>query len=460
MKTILVVVTQGLVCRNFMRSGVLTRLLQDEEVRVVVLFPPGIPEDLRQEFSHPRLILDEIPLLTYSSLRGRLFHPFSRNLLFSRTRRNLMKYGSGKLKRYSLFRYYAACLFFWPLSHVRWLKTLVEWIEEHVFLDKEVAPFFEKYKPDCAVELSLLSKEDVAIVKNAKRLGIPTLGMAKGWDTLDKFHFEVKPDVLAVQNACMTRFALKYHDYKKEQIQLVGFPLFDLYQDPQHVWTRERTCAALGLDPTRPYIIYGSEGVWSKDELPVVERLTEWIQQDALGPCSLVIRPYFGFVKDHPFKHLGQLPHVVLDDQHRIRKFFKDGWDPSFEEMIQFINVLRHSAGVVCVRSTLSLDAAVLDKPVINLGYQAYIDDRGRDSTLDFYNVEFYQDVLKTGGVELVRDESALLRALQEMLAHPERKREERRRLVEDLCYKVDGHSAERLAQAILACASRHQAHG
>lgn len=458
MKTVLIVVTQGLVCRNFMRGGVLDRLLRREDIHLVILFPPGIPDDLRKEFSHPRVTLDEIPLLTHGYIRGRFFAPFSRNLLFSRTRRSLMKYGSGKMKRYSLLGYYAACLFYWPLSKIPWLKTATEWVEARLYPDREVAFLFERYHPDAVVALSLLSKEDVAVIKNAKRLGIPTLGMPKGWDTLDKFHFEVKPDLFAVQNPCMVRFALDYHGYRQEQVRVVGFPLFDLYQDQRHVWSRERTCADMGLDPSRPYFIYGSEGIWSRDELPVVERMVRWIQDDAFGRCSLVIRPYFGFVKNHQFAHLRDVPNIVIDDKHRIRKFFKDGWDPPMEEIVRFINLLRHSAGVICVRSTLSLDAAVLDRPVINVGYHAYIDSRGKDLTETFYNVEFYQDVLKTGGVDFVRDEEGLLRAMEDALRHPERKTSERRRLVEQLCYKVDGHAADRLAAAILECA--HQRKG
>lgn len=449
MKTIFVIVTKGLVCRNFIRCGVLASVLKDEEVRVVLCLPRNVTDDFCRELEHPRLVMEKIPPIRHGKFRAFIFTPFLRNLLFTPTRRILMRYGSGKLKRASAFSYGLMWLFYWPLSRIPWLKTATEWLEMHVFPDDVVSPFFEKYHPDLVVVLSLLSKEDVAFMKQAKFRGIPTLAMPKGWDTLDRFHFEIKPDFLALQNDCMVRYARTYHRYPPDRLRVVGFPFFDLYAREDCQWSREETCRVLGLDPSRPYLVYGSEGVWSRDEMPVVETLVRWNRENTFGPCSLVIRPYFGFIKTHPFNKFSHEPNVVIDARHRLRTFFPDGWDPAWEEMVCFVNLVRHASAIICVRSTLTLDAAMVDRPAINVAYQAYVDDRGVDSTERFYDVEFYQDVLRTGGVAYTRNEEELAASIRDALAHPEYHAEGRAQLRAELCHVIDGSAVERFAAYI-----------
>lgn len=454
MKTVLAIVTKGLVCRNFLRSGVLTHLLADQEMRVVLVLPRNVSPEFCRDFDHPRVVIEKVPMMSHGWFRGYLFTPFTRNLLFTRTRRLLLRYGSGKIKRTSFFLYALTWMVYAPLSHLSWLKRLTEWIEMHAFPDNEVASLFDTYQPSLVVALSLLSKEDVAFLKQAKRRGIPTLAMPKGWDTLDRYHFEVKPDHLALQNPCMVRFGERYHGYDRSKLHLIGFPIFDFSVKPEYLWPRERLCAAFGLDPSRPYIVYGSEGVWSRDELPVVEKIVEWVQSERFGKISLVIRPYFGFIKTHPFRGMAGLPHVAIDDEHRLQPFFPDGWDPTEEETVRLANLMRHAAVVICVRSTLSLDAAVVDRPVINVGYHAYIDDRGVDSTERFYEMDFYQDVLRSDGVAFVKNEDELAIAIQDALTHPEHRAEGRARLRDELCYRTDGKAAERFATLISELAS------
>jgi hypothetical protein len=450
MRNIFLLVQRGLTARNTVRSGLLERLLEDPDAQIVILVPPDGLDILRAEFTRPRVIVEPVPKIVQGRFRRRIWIPFVRNLLFSETRRIMMVYGSGKMKRFSRWGYVVACVFYWPLSKLRCLRTLSHWCEMKFFHNRKFDALFEKYHPETVAIFSLLSTEDIVLMREAKRRGIRTVGMPKGWDALDKFNLEVMPDVLAAQNSKLGERAYKYHRFPKSAVKVVGFPFYDYFVKPEAIWTREETCAKHGLDPTQPYVIYGSEGIWSKDELPVVQKLVDWMREGKFGRCSLVIRPYFGNVKNHPFGIFRDLPGVVVDDKHNVVGYFHDAWDPSIEEIIRFANLMRHAALVVCVRSTMSLDSAALDIPCINVGYSAYINNRGVDWTDKLYIHEFYQDVMRTGGVEYAANEQELEAAIRNTLRDPGLRKEGRERLCDELCYKIDGQAAARLAEAIL----------
>jgi hypothetical protein len=57
---------------------------------------------------------------------------------------------------------------------------------------------------------------------------------------------------------------------------------------------------------------------------------------------------------------------------------------------------------------------------------------------------------LETGAVSLAANQEELYHQINYYLEYPETKRKERRQLVENLCYKLDGYSADRLTREVL----------
>jgi hypothetical protein len=95
------------------------------------------------------------------------------------------------------------------------------------------------------------------------------------------------------------------------------------------------------------------------------------------------------------------------------------------------------------------------DKPVINIAYGAHFSETGQDLTPLLYQMHHYQNVLKSGGVEVVHSEAELTAAISRALREPGLGAAGRAKLRSYYCANSDGHAAERIADLILSMKKR-----
>ena len=296
-----------------------------------------------------------------------------------------------------------------------------------------------------------MSKRDIAMMKAARRHEVPTVGLTRGWDNLDRLFMPFVPGKLVVQNTLMKERAVRLHAIPAERIFVAGLPQFDIYRDQSIYKPRDEFLRGLGLDPARKVILYGSEGQWAPNDEAIVRIIYRMIANDELmAPCSLIIRPHFSDVYEHRFDEFRDKPNVFLEHDFRLSKFFTDMWDPSREEMVRLANEFKHMDLLITYISTIVLEGAIFDKPVINIDF--YADDEpdrgpyfGR-----WYGASHYQDILKTGGVRLAKSAEDLKRLINMYLLKPETDRGKRKQLVETMCGAIDGRAGERIANFIL----------
>jgi len=161
-----------------------------------------------------------------------------------------------------------------------------------------------------------------------------------------------------------------------------------------------------GLNPALPLIFFGSEGAWAPHDHEIAEGIYEWIKNNQLAKsCQLLVRPHFSNSDQDIFKKLRGRKKVAVDS-YRITNFLGDKWDPSKEEMVDFINTLYHCDIMINAASTLTLDAVCYDRPIINIGFGCVYensDKRSRqDITWTLYESDHFEDVLKTGATKKV----------------------------------------------------------
>ena len=126
------------------------------------------------------------------------------------------------------------------------------------------------------------------------------------------------------------------------------------------------------------------------------------------------------------------------------------GWSPTGEDMTWFRDLLVHSDVVVNVASTTTIDAAALDRPVVNVAF-----DGGSGpvdplrSVARFYSFHHYRRIVGSGGVRIAESPADLARVVAGYLADPARDAEGRRRIVAENCHRIDGGSARRIVDAV-----------
>jgi CDP-glycerol glycerophosphotransferase (TagB/SpsB family) len=106
---------------------------------------------------------------------------------------------------------------------------------------------------------------------------------------------------------------------------------------------------------------------------------------------------------------------------------------------------------VVNLSSTTTVDAAIFDRPVVNLDFdpepggpnQALVKDVNHFWT-------HFKPVAESGGVWLVNNYDEMVTAIKTYLREPQLHQEKRRWIAEYVCGYVDGRCGERMARAVL----------
>lgn len=453
MKTIFFMFSRGIVARNILRTDVFKILKEQQNVRLILFVPRNIPNYFREECASPRVILEESDDISYGVFRRKIFMSLLNNLVYTETSKFMNRY-AGRVRRrgHSYPIYLFLHLLYSAISRLRFLKPVFRFLEYYLYPDKFFDSYFEKYRPDLVVATTVMSKRDIALMKGARRHRVPTVGLTRGWDNLDRLFMPFVPDKLVVQNSLMRERAERLHLVARERIFVAGLPQFDLYNDKSIYKPREEFLRSLGLDPARKVILYGSEGQWAPNDEAIVRIIYRMISNNELAvPCSLIIRPHFSDVYEHRFDEFKNKPNVFLEHDFRMTKFFTDMWDPPREEMVRFGNELNCMDVMITFISTITLEGAIFDKPVINIDFYAPDEPDQGPYFGRWYGASHYQDILNTQGVRLAKSEEHLKQLLNTYLTKPETDRENRKLLVKTMCGDLDGRAGERIANFIIS---------
>lgn len=450
MKTIFIVVTRGFIVRNILRSGVL-KGLKEVGYKIVILFPERgpIPQYLLDEF-----VADAVTVLSVKEKYPKGYSFFARItslLTYSGSTWMYAKVGNKqKMERGFIWKYLEA-VFYYPLSKISTLKRFVRFLELKLFKAHFVQSIFDTYTPDLVFSTSIVSTFDIFFMQEASRRGIKTVSMPKGWDNISKLLYRFIPDAFLVQNERMRDDLVRYQDFPSKRINVVGFPQFDWYRNNTILQTRAEFMESIGFLESDRLIFFGSEGIWVPEDHKIAASLVDSIDSGEFEESvKLLVRPHFSDVKNRRFDFLKGHNNVSVDSTFTFSDFFMDNWDPSLDEIKYFTNLIYHCDVLVTTASTLTLDAAAYDKPIINLMYGGLFDAHtGKDITHTLYNTNHSKWIVETDGATFVQNREELINAIKKNLNDPGYKAESRLEMLRRLCYRVDGKVSERIVDVI-----------
>lgn len=359
------------------------------------------------------------------------------------------------------WKMYALGFVAWSLGHVRLWRELLRALYLR-FGDDYAADLFEKYRPDLLFAANMFSPEDCLLLRMARKRRIRSVTIAKSWDVLTTKAFtRVKADRMVVYHEYNRQEAIRIGDYRPDQVAVCGFPQFDVYANPGIIVSRSAFCANAGLDPSKRIILYGLPGDWkSPDTKAVLAMLDRKIEAGAFVSDIQVL------ARSHPkYRDSGESlasPHIVFDRPgmyfSSAGEFGIDGsvkdtnkWTFRDEDIVHLANSIYHSDVVLSVDSTLTLDAAALDRPSILVAYDGDRRLPHKRSIAYIYERDHYRHVTDTGGAPLAKSHEDLVRLINQFLTDPAYLSKERARLKRELLYKTDGQSGKRMGEAVLA---------
>ena len=278
------------------------------------------------------------------------------------------------------------------------------------------------------------------------RHGIATATFLFSWDNLTSQGRLLAPhDLYFAWNESIAQDLRRlYPKIGTDQVVVTGTPQFDPHFDSALELSREQFCVGVGLDPSRPIVLY-TTGM--ANHMPGEPEVVEQIA-DALGRRSdgaqLFVRVYAKDLSGR-FESLRQRrPDIVVSPTL---------WEPKYltplpEDTSLWSNTLRHCDVGINVASTVSLELAMFDTPVLNVAWTP-----SGASPIDYaryYKFAHYRPVVDSGAVQLIERADLVDEMVNEALNTPERFHHQRSDLMEQMFGStLDGQSARRVAHAL-----------
>lgn len=451
---ILISIPSGFQVRQFIHSGVLDLLLKSG-IQVLILSPNRKGEGFTAELPEQGVKVCTVNLEN-GPVRRRYWQA-RQHLLLSGPPTDTLRH-----KMVDLHRRY-----FWVAVATQMGNRLLRFVPrlrrqalrwEHLILRDKNLDALLTTEP---VDLILVGSpgymvQDAFLLHAAVQRKIPVVTAIMSWDNLSsKGLVNPRPDHLFVWSDHMRQEAMNLQEIPAEQIIEAGSLVHDAFARSGRFGSRPENLSHLGLDPRRRLIVYGTHhALGFPDEIEVIKRVARWVEEDALGiPCQLWIRihpqavngPYQ--VPAEPYRNLAsERVKVEFPPLHEGNLL----WDFPKSDLEHLVRLLRDADVVVNTASTLSIDAAILDRPVVCVAYDPAGDLPYDKSIRRYYDFTHMANVIRAKAVQLAISPEDLRRKIIAYLKDPTLDRGGRRRIVEQQFGRVDGGSGERVVEAIL----------
>lgn len=317
----------------------------------------------------------------------------------------------------------------------------------------EAAERLQKNPPDVIVSTGPFQFEQPAIFSTAKKLKIPTLAYIPSWDnisTKNRMVFNYDGYIVWNEQAKQELFEF-YPETKNTPVYAVGAPQFDIFSQERFYITREEFCRKQGLDPALPVIVYAVGSPNFLQEKHGAAHMASRVANGELGNVQLLVRP-------HPIHDNAEMrelfdpyrPKVRLQETPNTGKALTKRTQDELQ-IVEWVNTFRHADVVINLSSTVTIDAAIFDKPVVNLDFDPQPGQADQQLIKDVnHKWNHFKPIAESGGVWLVNDFDEMVDAVKAYLKQPDLHRERRRWIAEYVCGYLDGRNSERMADAII----------
>ncbi len=433
MKTIFITSFHLLISRNILATPVLRRI-HGGGVRIVILCPEKKRSFFEREFGAVATIA-AVPVtrtnadafLRYLALAG------LRTASLARKRQTEMRQ-SGSIA--SLI-----------IGHA-YFRPLLRFLDRLLMPANPFAALFDAYMPSLVFATDVTSDLDVRVLEEAARRGVKTVGMVRSWDNLtSKGVMRAVPDTLVVNNDIVRAEAFKFHGIAESRVVPVGVPHYDRYFKKEAA--DGRFLSSMGIPDGSKVALFAPVGdryVRENDvdiyALGQLDRYLPalWHILVRLPPADTVKKIEAGKFSSriHLFRPGGSFGMVKNTELSR-----------DDDDMLRAM--LSRADLVVTGPSTMVIDAALYDKPVILIGFDGEENKPYLESVRRYYDYDHFAPIKESGGAPLARTVREFQTLLAGYIADPSKDRAARRRIVELECQFTDGESSARLADLLLS---------
>lgn len=450
MKTIFISIFHGSAAKNVLRTDIFANLKAKPEIKIVLLFPSLEKQEYyRREFSGPNIIFEILPKYQDSRLNS-LFSSIKFNLINTATldlKRKMLLEMNGQKGKY-LIKFIANRIF-----ARKFFRRIISWLDFNFTPDENYRELFAKYQPDMVLLPHLFGETEISLLRQAKKRKIFSVGLINSWDKVTaRSLIRLLPDKMIVHNDIIKKEVIKHADMRAEDIEIVGIPHYDYYLNKPRRG-REEFFRKFNIDLHKKIIVFCPSGrAFSNSDNEIIKIIYQIVHNKLKDfNLQLLVRfPPNDVVEIE--ESLSKLE--IVWQKPGVRFSAKRGvdWDMSFADLEDLADTLYYAGLFICYTSSMSIDAAVFDKPVINIGFDIRPNDPLARRPTQFYGMEHYKNILRYGGIAIVKSPEELENWIKEYLNNPSLNSAGRQKIVLEQCWRLDGRAGERAADFLLKC--------
>lgn len=452
-KTILIPIFDGMVGRNILYTDVIKILTADSRVRVVIIPPKGKADYYQSQFEDgAHIFVDKTTFWKhdfFEFLSEKMFlHSIPTD--FMRIRQVDWYWNKGKYLTYlgvSVLRI---------LGHIRLYHRFLRLADSLFPVPEYVYEVYKRWQPDLVFAPTMIARDEVTLMRIARRDGKKTVGMFKSWDNpTSKAFLKFFPDSIIAHTEIMKREAVGIYGYPENQIVVTGVPQFDMYSHRDFLEPREQFFEKIGADPNKKLIVYAPAGDWMAPyDKEVLGKILDWIDSGEIVNAQVLLRLHPAYISKT--EELGGRKNLVIE---RPGKHFKgvdlDATLKSVEfdkeEIRHLASTLEYAAVTINTASTMAIEGAIFDKPVILIGFDGERTLPYWKSVRRYYDRNHFIPIIRSNGATLVKNSNELLRALKDYFSNPNLHKDGRARIRREQGYDHTGKAGEQLGRALLS---------
>lgn len=385
-KRIFISADHGMAIIYFLQSDVVPTLLE-AGVEVVLLTDDALASQLASRFPQPGLTFEGLRLKQANDYARKVSPRLQWLLAYLRrvggSRRinteamdsHIWEVWAENSWKFRLGLWLPSALMILLLRNFRWARKFLVRMQNRFTPDPGIyTDLFDKYQPDMVIASTPGWRMDRYLLRESARRGIPTMTVIVGWDNSSSYNISGADVQWATCWSQLQKDELVLgSDWDPAHVHIGGIPSYDGYFRRQWLMPREEYFKLHNLDPNRKLISYASSFVHFAPNFPNIEALAKLVSSDTLAePSQLLIRL-------HP-SHFQDKPKIFAEERARVFDLEKKyphvhvvqpkplGGSLGYyggEDMDEKASMLAYSDVFVTVYSTMVVEAAVHDTPIV-----------------------------------------------------------------------------------------------
>ncbi|TMM31342.1 hypothetical protein FDT66_05080 [Polaribacter aestuariivivens] len=284
-------------------------------------------------------------------------------------------------------------------------------------------------KPDLVFNTSHIHNSiSLNLMYAVKKLKIKTATFLFSWDNLTSqgrmiptydiyftWNDKIKKDLLSI-----------YPSIKEESVFVTGTPQFDFHFDKNFIYTKEELYHFLKISLEKKIILYSTGMAYYTPKEHIIVEEIEKVLRKIDNNLQLVVRIYAKDDNTAYYKLRESNPNICIPNH-----FWElNHLTPTLKDIKLFNSLLNHCSIGINVASTVSLDLAVLNKPVINIAFNPPNENIYPNDYEKIYEFDHYKPIVKSEAISLVKNIDDLQNHIQKYLNDATYLEKERKKLV------------------------------